>query len=95
MLAGSTIKVEIDLGETSPLFGVLLSSSPAGLIEAQLDSSSPFKWSIKIPEHFHGPLTLRAVGRRYIPVPNPPKTTRTFIVVLPAISISAPPSTAY
>lgn len=88
VVAGSTIEVKVEPGDISPLFGVLLSSSPQGLIEAKLDSSMPFKWKIKIPEHFHGPLTLRAVGRRYVPIPNPPMTTITFMVVLPAISIS-------
>jgi len=86
--AGSTIKVRIEPGDIDPLFGVMLSITPAGIIESKLDSLMPFEWSIKIPDNFHGPLTLRAVGRRYTPIPNPPRTAITVMVVLPAISIS-------
>jgi len=88
VFAGSTIKVRIEPGNIDPLFGVMLTVSPAGIIKSKLDSLMPFEWSIKIPEHFHGPLRLEAVGRRYVAMPNPPRTTRTLIVILPAISIS-------
>ncbi len=89
VFAGSTIKVRIEPGDIDPLFGVMLIISPAGIMQSKLDSLMPFEWSIKIPEDFHGPLRLEAVGRRYIPVPNPPRTTITVMVVLGVISISS------
>lgn len=88
MVAGSTIKVRIEPGDIDPLFGVLLSISPAGIMKSTLDSLMPFEWSIKIPVDYHGPLRLEAVGRRYVPVPNPPRTTLTVRVVLGGFSIS-------
>ncbi len=85
--AGSTITVTIDPGDIPTLFGVLLTTS-RGIVKASLDSLSPFRWSIEIPKDYYGPLTLRATGRRYYPIPNPPQTSVTVFVVFPVITIS-------
>jgi len=95
VIAGSRLKVVIDPGKNDPLFGVLLTSS-RGIVQSKLDSLPPFKWSITIPMGYFGPLTLRATGRRYAPVPNPPSASVTIFVVYPAIPVqksffSAPP----
>lgn len=87
--AGSTITVTIDPGDIPILFGVLFTIS-RGIVKAKLDSLSPFNWAIEIPKDFYGPLILRATGRRYYPIPNPPQTSVTLFVVLPAITISKP-----
>ncbi len=88
--AGSTIEVKIDPGDIPPLFGVLFMAS-RGLVEARLDSSPPFDWSIQIPKDYYGPLTLWAVGRRYYPVPDPPRASVTIFVVFPALRLSLKP----
>ena len=86
--AGSTIKVTVDPGDIPPLFGVLLISTH-GIVKAKLDSLLPYEWSIKIPEHYFGPLTLWAIGRRYLPIPNPPQANLTLFIVFPAIRLDA------
>lgn len=86
--AGSTIKVTVDPGDIPPLFGVLLTSA-RGIIKTKLDSLMPYEWSIKIPEHYFGPLTLWATGRRYTPIPNPPQASVTLFVVFPAIPLDS------
>ncbi len=88
--AGTTLKVSVDPGDLPPLFGVLLISNQ-GIIKAHLDSSMPFEWTIQIPLNFHGPLTLRAIGRRYIPVPNPPQTSVTIHVVFAVLPLNLYP----
>lgn len=88
--AGSTIKVKIDPGDIPPLFGVLFMAS-RGLVEGRLDSSAPFDWSIQIPKDYYGPLTFWAVGRRYYPVPDPPRASVTIFVVFPALRLSLNP----
>jgi len=87
--AGSTLEVEIDTGEITPLLSVLFTTS-RGIVKARLDSLKPYKWSIKIPKNYYGPLTLRAVGRRYYPIPNPPRASVTIFVVSPVIRIKHP-----
>lgn len=88
--AGSTIEVKIDPGDIPPLFGVLFMAS-RGVVEARLDSSPPFDWSIQIPKDYYGPLTLWAVGRRYYPVPDSPRASVTIFVVFPALRLSLNP----
>jgi len=90
VVAGSTLKVKIDPGDLSPLFGVLLSAN-RGIIKAHLDSSMPYEWTLEIPIAYHGPLTLWATVRRYIPVPNPPQTSVTFYVVFPLLLLEDRP----
>lgn len=84
--AGSEIHVRLDPGKIDPLFGVLLTIS-RGIVKPKLDSLLPFKWLVKIPENYTGPLTLRAIGRRYTPIPNPPRTSITIYVDFPKIKI--------
>jgi len=86
VVAGSRLKVLIDPGKIDPLFGVLLTAS-RGIVKPKLDSLPPFKWELIIPDDYYGPLSLRATGRRYTPVPNPPSASVTIFVVYPAIQI--------
>lgn len=85
-MAGATIKIRVDPGDIPPLFGVLLTTT-RGVIKARLDSLLPYEWSVKIPETYYGPLTFEAIGRRYNPVPNPPRTSITIFVVFPVIRL--------
>ncbi|MFQ5588360.1 MAG: hypothetical protein ACE5F7_05925 [Nitrospiria bacterium] len=87
VMAGSTVTVKIDPGDIPPLFGVLLMTS-RGVVKTRLDSLPPFKWSIEIPANYYGPLTFWAIGRRFYPIPNPPRTSVTILVVSPAIPVS-------
>ena len=87
VVAGSTLKVLIDIGKMDPLFGVLLASS-GGIVQAKLDSLPPFKWEIDIPTGYYGPLTLWAIGRRFYPIPNPPRASVTIFVVYPVVPIA-------
>ena len=89
VFAGSRLKVRVDPGDIPILFGVVLTSAP-GVIKPKFDPLMPFEWEITIPAHYYGPLTLMAIGRRYIPIPNPPHAEITIDVVYPAITVGAP-----
>ncbi len=89
VFAGSTLKVKIDPGDIAPLFGVLFTAS-GGVLKPRLDSLPPFDWSIEIPAHYYGPLTLWALGRRYYPAPGTPETSVTIFVIHPVLRASYP-----
>ncbi|MFQ5779353.1 MAG: hypothetical protein ACE5J1_02500 [Nitrospiria bacterium] len=94
--AGSHMAIRLDPGEAAPLFGVLFMAS-GGVLEAKLDSMPPYEWSIQIPKTYFGNLTLWAVGRRFKPIPNPPRAVVRIRVIHPvhhaARSDLSPPPT--
>ena len=89
VMAGSTIKASVDLGDLPIPFGVLF-LAPQGLMVSKLDSTAPFKWEFKIPADYYGPLTLWAIARRYNPIAYSPSTRVTVFVVRPALHLSSP-----
>lgn len=89
VMAGSTIKASVNLGEIPMPFAVLF-SVPQGLMISKLDSTAPFKWEFEIPADYYGPLTLWAIARRYNPIAYSPSTHVTVFVVRPALHLSLP-----
>ncbi|MEC4678315.1 MAG: hypothetical protein VST69_06130 [Nitrospirota bacterium] len=85
--AGTTLQAKINLGDFPIPFGVLF-SAPQGISSTKLDSTAPFKWTLKIPADYYGPLTLWAVVRRYVPIAYSPSTSVTVFVIRPALKLS-------
>ena len=82
--AGSTIEVRVDRGDAGVLVGVLFGVAARG-IGGDFDVLPPYKWTVKIPENYVGPLTFNAVGRVFgQKTGEPPQARVTVMVTLPS-----------